>query len=925
MKESPGKLLSEKVSPGKQLPAQDLLAKLAETKLPLVPHLGTICDSLNERGIAIVRSDPGSGKSTLVPLALMDSLGSSKAARILMLEPRRAAALSIASRMADILGEEPGEHIGYSVRLRRKVSGQTRVEVLTEGLLVRRLQNDPDLTGVSTVIFDEFHERSVHTDLALALLLDLRRLGSPVRILIMSATMDAEKIAGFIGRFEVGGKVPVIDCPGRVFPVTLEYRPIPERASLGAETAACIRDVLTAETISVVNTKTVSMKNTNNASIDNIKTIKIDNTNNVNINDAKSDSTNTVPGAILAFLPGKREIGDAAAALSAAGLDRNFDILSLHGGLPLDRQRQVLGPVKSGDKRRIILSTNVAETGLTVPGVTLVVDAGYARIGRFHLPTGMNRLVLEPVSRQSADQRAGRAGRLMPGRCIRLWAENTWRPEETVPEILRIDLSGLVLECLLWGVSRPEELPWPDPPPAPAWDQALVLLQDLGAADQALKVTGRGGEMAKLGLEPRLGMLCIAGRDAGKPALGCAAAAILSERPPPDSFGDAEFAGRLKALRTNRNSPWARQVAESARDLLNRLGMGGLPFSWSMEDEADCGELLAAAFPDRLALRQETRKFRFVSGREALVQDAAAGAWANQEWLVAPEVDPGERTGYIRLAAPVSAETALRVLKNRIELEETIQWNGLVPRSVIQRMAGRIILSREQRPSSREAVIGDLPGLLEKQGMSLLPWDEGQGEGRRLLERIRFFMKRINTKFNNNAVDTIANNIVNGNTAKNENAYSIKKTVWDDEALIQEAGEWLGPFIWEGRESGKGAIIDGGGLVRALETRLGWELKRRLDAEVPDLFALPKGRKRPIDYSSGEPMLSLRLQDAFGIRGAPQILGLPVVFCLLSPAGRPIQTTRDLPGFWQGSYADVRKEMRGRYPKHNWPEPGALM
>jgi ATP-dependent helicase HrpB len=876
----------------------DIQQKLAASKLPLVPHLETIAAALEDRGVAVVRSDPGSGKSTLIPLALLDRSDLERGSqtpgkpagtpgRILMLEPRRAAALGIASRMAELLGEDCGDRVGYSVRLRRQVSRNTRIEVVTEGLLVRRLQNDPDLRGVSTVIFDEFHERSVHTDLALALLLDLRRLGSPISILIMSATMDALGIGEFIDRLETGtslGKVPVIDCPGRVFPVSTEYRPIPEKGRLGPETATVIRDILAEAGPSCGPGPASGVGPTSDFGP---------------VSGSGVDASSG--GNVLVFLPGKREIAEAAASLKNAGLGEAFEILSLYGGLPLAEQRQVLGAGKD-DRRRIILSTNVAETGLTVPGITLVVDAGYARIDRYHLPTGMNRLILEPVSRRSADQRAGRAGRLLPGRCVRLWAENAWRPEDTDHEILRIDLSGLVLECLLWGVRKRDELPWLEMPPEAAWDRAVVLLQDLGAADRKLKVSGRGKEILKLGLEPRLGMLCIAGRDRGKPALGCAAAAILSERPgpvSPDSAASfqADFGERLRSLRLNPGSPWTRTVTESAADLLKRLGHPHTHLTWDIQDEADAGELLAAAFPDRICRHQESGKYRFASGREALVQGAAEGWGANQEWLVAAEVDAGERTGYIRLAAPVSPETALSVLENQLETDEEIEWKGLIPRSVVILRAGRLILSRDQKPSSRWGVIRGLPALLEHQGLGILPWEEDRGEARRLMERLRFFAERSN---------------------------AVTKTDWSDEALIREAGEWLGPFIWEGRDSGKGPIIDGKGLAQALAARLGWELKRRLDAEVPDSFALPRGRKGHIEYGSGEPVLSLRLQDAFGITGEPRILGVPVVFCLLSPANRPIQITRDLPGFWKGSYAGVRKEMRGRYPKHNWPEPGEL-
>ena len=409
---------------------------------PLSPFLPEIRAALENRGAAVLRADPGSGKSTLVPLALMDGAAGGK---ILMLEPRRAAVLGIASRMAELLGEELGEQVGYAVRLEKRGSVNTRIEVITEGLLIRRLQNDPALAGISIIIFDEFHERQAAADLALALVLDLRRMGSPVRLLIMSATLDAAGAAAFIDRAERRAgenKTPVFDCPGKIFPVDITYRPRPGKAPLGKEIAAALGDLL---------------------------------------RPGGGENAGGGPagegGDILVFLPGRREIGDTEGALKGMGLNRDFDLLSLHGGLPLARQKEVISPPELREKgparRRIILSTNVAETGLTIPGVTVAMDSGYARLERFHLPTGMNRLSLEPVSLQSAEQRAGRAGRLGPGRCIRLWPAGDLRPRETDPEIRRVDLSSLVLECLLWGVKNPGDLPWLENPPAAAWDRAL--------------------------------------------------------------------------------------------------------------------------------------------------------------------------------------------------------------------------------------------------------------------------------------------------------------------------------------------------------------------------------------------------------------------------------------------------------------------
>ncbi|GHV95560.1 ATP-dependent helicase HrpB [Spirochaetia bacterium] len=850
----------------------------ANTGLPLVPRLPEICAALYEKGRAIIRSDPGSGKSTLVPLALLDYFESrGDTGKIIMLEPRRAAAMGIAARLAELLGEETGGRVGYAVRLERRVSAKTRIEVVTEGLLVRRMQENPELSGVSTLIFDEFHERSVHTDLAFALALDLCRMGAKLRILVMSATMDAAAVALCIDAIENrtvpdgDAKTPVIECPGRVFPVDTLYRALPQKAPLARECAAAVADIL----------------------------------------DDELDTYDSL-GDILVFLPGKREIALCAEYLAERGFDRDFEILPLHGSLTLREQRRAIGYQNPGaDRRRLILSTNVAETSLTIPGVTLVVDSGYARVQRFHLPSGMNRLSLEAVSRNSADQRRGRAGRLGPGRCIRLWAEYETRPVETDPEIKRIDLSSLVLDCLLWGVRRREDLPWLEAPPETAWDRALELLGELGAvspgADVPAAPTALGREIARLGLEPRLGRLCIAGRDSALAALACASAAILSER---DSSGidDPDFACRLSALRNNSDGAFGGRINQIAGDLLRRLGLSS-SLHWKPEDEASIGELVVQAFPDRIAKKQRDTDgpegiFRFTSGREGRITGPLAGSG----WICALEVDAGERMGFIRLAAPVSESKALEVLAGQTVTDKTIEWKGLVPRCLALVRAGRLELSREQRTCRRDELLPELPALFRREGLGLLPWEENRGAAQRLLERIRFFAAH------------------SGEGRADDAAPG--KADWAGEALMQDAAEWLGPFIWQGAQTGKGPIIDSPGLVNALENRLscrtgGWQAKLELDRLVPDQFFLPSGRKKLIDYSSGEPVLRIRLQDAFGIPGECKILSVSIVFELLSPADRPIQITRDLAGFWAGSYADVRKEMRGRYPRHQWPEnPG---
>ncbi|MDR1238537.1 MAG: ATP-dependent helicase [Treponema sp.] len=698
-----------------------------------------------------------------------------------MLEPRRAAVLGIASRMAELLGENLGERVGYAVRLERRVSAKTRIEVITGGLFIRRLQKDPALTGISTIIFDEFHERQAAADLALALVMDLRRMGSPVRLLIMSATMDAAGAAAFIDGAENRDgehKTPVIACPGRIFPVDIHYRPLPGKAPLGKEAAAALTSVLEGHGGNGMMTTA-----------------------------AKGGPAGKDGGDTLVFLPGRREIGDAEAALKERGLDRDFDIFTLHGGLPLARQKEALSvgesrrhnadmppgqagtgasrPGNRAARRRIILSTNVAETGLTIPGITMVLDSGYARLERFHLPTGMNRLSREPVSIQSADQRAGRAGRLGPGVCVRLWAAGDPRSAETDPEIRRIDLSSLALECLLWGIKSSGDLPWPENPPPVAWGRAVETLKNLGAADEALNPTARGREIARLGLEPPLGRLCLAGREQGQAPLACAAAALLAERDGSGIEGDADFRRRLELVRRDSRGGgdyhWIKRAQQTAGDLLSRLGLGNRPLTWGPEDEADAGELLAHAFPGRICRRHGRRQgsspvFRFPSGREARID----GPLGRVEWLCAAEVDAGERSGHIRLAAPVSAETARGVLEPLIVTEKRLEWQGLAPRLWIAKTAGRLTVSEEKRLPRRDEIIPELPGLLEEQGIAVLPWEADDAKARRFLERVRFFAAR--------------------------RPSGADQTAWTVEVLLAGAAVWLGPFVWEGQESGKAAI-----------------------------------------------------------------------------------------------------------------------
>ncbi len=542
--------------------AAEVRAALSATSLPLVPRLDEVAAALASRRLAVLRADPGSGKSTLLPLALMAS-GAFSGSRILMLEPRRVAAVSVAARMADLLGERVGGRVGYAVRSERRAGPTTRVEVVTEGLLVRRLLADPALEGVGAVVFDEFHERSIHTDLALALCLDLRRLRPDLALLAMSATMDAGRLTEFLASADAEGSgvpVPLIDCPGRPYPVAVEHRPLPGRGRLGEETAAAVLRCLSERT----------------------------------------DGVASGADDVLVFLPGRREIEDAAAVLRGELGRGDTEVRTLHGSLSLAEQRDVLAPLAPGGgvSRRVILATNIAETSLTVPGVGIVVDSGMVRVQRFHLPTGLDRLVLERASERSCDQRAGRAGRLGPGRCLRLWAPADSRPRDTDPEILRTDVASLVLDCALWGVRRPADLCWLDPPADSSWEASAALLRALGALDASGGATPRGERMSRLGVHPRLAAVALEGERAGRTALACACAAALSDRDGSQVRDDAEFRRRLALLRgaggSDRPVPgWKERVADLASDLSSRLGGGGqFRFSWNAGAEADVGALL---------------------------------------------------------------------------------------------------------------------------------------------------------------------------------------------------------------------------------------------------------------------------------------------------------------------------------------------
>ncbi len=544
--------------------------------------------------------------------------------------------------------------------------------------------------------------------------------------------------------------------------------------------------------------------------------------------------------------------------------------------------------------RRVILSTSIAETSLTVPGIRVVADAGWARLSRFHPATGMDRLMTERVSAASADQRRGRAGRLGPGLCARFWKESEPLLPHAEPEILRCDLAGLALECALWGAREPGELRWMDPPPSSSWRQALEILGMLGLLEKDGRVSERGRHVAAMGLHPRLGVLVLEGAERGEAGLAAACAAVLSERDGSQIGADPDLRLRLEMLRGKKGgrTSWHNLVSREIERILRRTGAGGKDASWTAAREERIGEMLARAFPDRIARREPDGSYRFLTGRAARLparDSVEVPSRAAGEWIVAPEADAGVSTGTVRLAAPLGRGEAEKTLEPYTVQTVEVRWDGLVPKGFSVRSAGRLVLGERPVRIRAEDVAAYLSALIGASGLAVLPWDD---RCRSLLERMRFYA-------------------AHGQERDDE---SLSGGL-SDGRLSETASGWLGPFV----EAGPGPAVTRAGLYAALRGLMG---RREADfrKKIPESFTLPTGQGRSIDYSSGVPTVEARIQEVFGLSESPRVCGVPVVFKLLSPARRPLQITDDLSSFWKNGYVQVRKEMRGRYPKHYWPE-----
>ena len=820
--------------------------------LPIDEVLPALRLALAERHEAVLEAPPGAGKTTRVPLALLNEpwLAGQK---ILMLEPRRLAARAAAERLASELGEKVGETVGYRIRLDSKVGPSTRIEVVTEGILTRRLQHDPALEGVGLVIFDEFHERSLDADLALALSLNGRELfrdEQPLKILLMSATLEGERLASVLG------DAPILRSEGRMYPVAMLWgRP-------------CVPGELIEPRV--------------------VQTVL----------DAISDES----GSLLVFLPGQAEIRRVNQQLADA-LGARSDILlcPLHGELDLAAQRAAIEPAPKG-LCKVVLATNIAETSLTIDGVRVVIDAGLARVPRFDPGSGMTRLDTQRISRASATQRAGRAGRLEPGVCYRLWSEDQHAQLAAYgsAEILQADLAGLALQLARWGVT-PEQLIWLDVPPAASYAQAQQLLERLGALRDR-KLTPHGETMAELPAHPRIAHLLLRGQDLGLADMACDVAALLGERDILRGAGAdvhsrlALLSGESRAARGGQGGVQrAKQLARQYRGYLRAKATQPVT---DPDHPRWLGALLALAYPDRIAQQRKPggAEYRLANGRAALFSEV--DGLMKQPWLVIADLGSrqGQREERIYLAAEFDPALLEGVLSEQVSVVDQLDWDERegVLRAERQRKVGELVLSREPLTGLDEAARTQaLINLVRRKGLELLPWTP---ELRQWQARVAL-LRQLDTQ-------------------------SQGQSEWpdvSDAALVGGLEEWLAPYLGRVSRLSHFASLDLSSIVHNV---LKWPLPQRLDELAPHHIKVPSGSSVRLDYSEYPPILAVRLQELFGLADTPRIAGgrQVVKLHLLSPARRPVQVTQDLANFWRSTYAEVKKDLKGRYPKHYWPD-----
>ena len=795
------------------------------TPLPIDAVLPQLDAALAAGPRAVLVAPPGAGKTTRVPLTLLDA-GWRGDGKIVMLEPRRLAARAAAHRMAQSLGEAVGETVGYRVRLDAKVSRKTRIEVVTEGVFTRMLLDDPELGGVAAVVFDEFHERSLDADLGLALALDAQALRDDLRVIVMSATLDGARVARLME------DAPVIESEGRAFAVETRYRDRDVALRVEDQVAQIVREALREE-----------------------------------------------HGSALVFLPGQAEIGRVAERL-ADRVPADTEVVQLFGQMTPDAQDRAIAPAPAG-RRKVVLATSIAETSLTIEGIRIVIDAGLRRAPAYEPATGLTVLETRMVSRAAADQRRGRAGRTEPGVCYRMWGEGQTAALAAYdrPEMLEADLAGLALDLAAWGVSAPGQLRFLDPPPGPAWAEAVALLRALDAVDAEGRITAEGKALAQLPLHPRLGHMVhkAAAENAGLTAAELAV--LLGER----ALGgtDIDLDHRLERFRreSGKRADEARGLARRWAGLVGNSGREGL-----------AGPHLARAYPDRVAQQAGARgRFRLANGRGASV--AETDALASADYLVVTDITGAAASGRIRAAARISREEITALFADRIA-SETVMAFDRATRSVRARRVTRLdALKLDDVPvavddpvAAAEALAAGIAAL----GIDSLPWSKDQ---RALRARASYLNATLGAD-------------------------------WPDlgDAALAADIAWLAPHL-VGRLSLNEITAED--LAGALEGLLPWARRQEIERLLPSHFDAPSGSRVPIDYGAENgPALEIRVQELFGLDRHPSVAGgkVPLLVVLLSPAHRPIQTTRDLPGFWRGSWADVAKDLRGRYPRHFWPD-----
>jgi ATP-dependent helicase HrpB len=815
---------------------------LTVTKLefPIAPLLPELLRTLEARTRLVLEAPPGAGKTTQVPLALLQAAWRGDG-RILMLEPRRVAARAAAGFMAGQLGEAIGDTVGYRIRFEKKISAATRIEVVTEGILTRLIQDDPTLEGVAAIVFDEFHERHLSGDLGLALALDVQaQLRPELRLLVMSATLDGEKLAQWLD-------APRLSSAGRSYPVAIDYFPARRGEALALQLKRCVEQAL-----------------------------------------AKH------PGDVLVFLPGRREIVDAERNLAALCGDA-IHLVPLHGDLPVERQSEALSPDPQG-RRRIVLATNVAESSVTLPGVRVVIDAGLAREPRFDPNSGFSRLETVAISQASADQRAGRAGRVAEGFCFRLWPESQRLDPARTPEIAQSELTALRLELAAWGSS---DLRFVDSPPSGAMAAAQELLQRLGALDDRQRITPLGKKMLALGTHPRLAAMLLSAGDGEEQTLACDLAALIEARDPLKGYRGDDWAARWQALAGFRNG---RLGGDANRSALAAIDQASQQWRRRLRCERKppasapahrLGDLLAHAFPERIGRQHpgDPRRYQLANGRMARIFDDSA--LFGEPWIVASELRFEARDSLVQRGAPVDLQRLQQDFPARFVERDFVHWDPVARalQARRERRFDKIVLESKPAgridPSQAAQALTDAVGEL---GLSALPWTDGL---RQWLERARCLR-----------------------------AWMPELSLPDlsDGALLAARDAWL-KLAFQGKS--RLDALDESAFGDALKSLLDWSQRQQLEQLAPRNISVPSGMERAINYQhEGAPVLAVKLQELFGLADTPRICDgrIALTLHLLSPGGKPLQVTQDLRGFWDRTYPEVRKEMKGRYPRHPWPD-----